>query len=781
MTRSLGRWLALPAVVSGLIMFAQVSAAVAATFTVTTTADSGAGSLRQAITDVNAAGTGNTIAFAIPGAGPFTIAPASVLPQIAVNDTTIDGCTQPGADCSALPFTLRIRISGQPLQLLADNATIRGLSLTNMASTAISFNRWAAGGSFHYAAGTRVEDNYIGLAPDGSAAGSSGRGLQVSGQNRSVGVLGWDGTQVLNNVIGGNTSTAIDFGGQFFLAGGAATGVVISGNLIGLDPTGTQPRPNGGDGLLIEVTGNLRIENNSIANNAGVGIRHRGRNQKTPGSSPTVDPGTLIQGNAIRNNTGGGIVLGPKTQGADPYSGPVNVFGNTITANGAAGISITGAAETLRPNLRVGGTAAGQANTITANHGPGVAIGASTSDTSVAVSVRGNSIYANTGPKVDLANDGATANGPAGTARTGPNALVNFPLISSIAHGSVIISGTYAGAANATYTLDFYKSPTADGAQTWIGSTNVTTDADGNATFRAELVPDVPEGWFIAATATDAQGSTSEFDDAVVVPPVPPVPPAPPVPPPAHDLSITDTASHSHVTVGDTVTYTLVAKNAGPDAASDLRVTDTLPSRLDARSASTTQGTCSLKGNALSCSPGAVAAAQWVTVKLRAVAIKSGSATDAAKVLPPAGSSDDPANNTSSATVRIAKVTLGLTQALSRTTLRPGQTATYTIRVHNPSKRAVHDVRVCDDLPSGLVYASSTPQAKLSNGRYCWTAKSLAAGRSQTYRLTIRALSGASGRKVNRASANSSGASTNTATGAIRVLPARAVGGGVTG
>ena len=52
----------------------------AATFTVTTNADAGAGSLRQAITDANGAAGADTIAFAIPGTGPHTIALASALP-----------------------------------------------------------------------------------------------------------------------------------------------------------------------------------------------------------------------------------------------------------------------------------------------------------------------------------------------------------------------------------------------------------------------------------------------------------------------------------------------------------------------------------------------------------------------------------------------------------------------------------------------------------------------------------------------------------------------------
>ncbi len=65
-------------------------------FEVTTTADGGPGSLRQAILDSNlAAGGTNTIDFDIPGAGVQTIAPASPLPAI-TTPVVIDGTSQPG-------------------------------------------------------------------------------------------------------------------------------------------------------------------------------------------------------------------------------------------------------------------------------------------------------------------------------------------------------------------------------------------------------------------------------------------------------------------------------------------------------------------------------------------------------------------------------------------------------------------------------------------------------------------------------------------------------------
>src|SRR5262245_24124132 len=99
-----------------LILWAAAAPLAAATFTVTNTDDSGPGSLRQAIDDVNAAPGADTIVFAIAGAGVHTITPQSLLPII--NEAvTIDGYTQPGSSpntnaTGGLNSVLQIEIDG---------------------------------------------------------------------------------------------------------------------------------------------------------------------------------------------------------------------------------------------------------------------------------------------------------------------------------------------------------------------------------------------------------------------------------------------------------------------------------------------------------------------------------------------------------------------------------------------------------------------------------------------------------------------------------------------
>src|SRR5262245_48602467 len=112
------------AVVSILPYLGIPRSASGAQFVVTTTADSGAGSLRQAINDANNTAGLDSISFAIPGAGPHTISPTMGLPDI-TEPVRIDGYTQPGAT-----GTVRlINLDGAILTFLtvSTGSVVRGL------------------------------------------------------------------------------------------------------------------------------------------------------------------------------------------------------------------------------------------------------------------------------------------------------------------------------------------------------------------------------------------------------------------------------------------------------------------------------------------------------------------------------------------------------------------------------------------------------------------------------------------------------------------------------
>src|SRR5438552_4740005 len=103
----------------------------AATFSVTTTADSGAGSLRQAILDANANAGSDTIRFAIPGAGAHTIAVTSGPLPVISDPVVVDGTTQAGF--AGTPLIRVDNATGNAitgLNVTADGSRVRGLELT---------------------------------------------------------------------------------------------------------------------------------------------------------------------------------------------------------------------------------------------------------------------------------------------------------------------------------------------------------------------------------------------------------------------------------------------------------------------------------------------------------------------------------------------------------------------------------------------------------------------------------------------------------------------------
>ncbi len=279
------------AVVLGLLVAPQ---ALAATFTVTTTADSGAGSLRQAILDANALAGLDTIAFAIPGAGEHTIQPVTGLPTI-TDAVVIDGSGQ--VDGNGRPL---VRIDGgagtAPSLYGLDFAvpTIASSSLDRLA-----FTRWdngnGAGVRIGSAGGVSVTGSLFGTTASGATsqdAVSLGNysGIQVENASTIGGIAAVD-----RNVISGNALNGI------YVAGGNA---LITGNWIGVGVDGTTALGNGSRGVFVQAVdveiGGVGTGEGNVIHNNGVGV------EIIAGSA-----GVRVQGNSIRDNAGLGIDLAP--------------------------------------------------------------------------------------------------------------------------------------------------------------------------------------------------------------------------------------------------------------------------------------------------------------------------------------------------------------------------------------------------------------------------------------------------------------------------------------
>jgi hypothetical protein len=198
----------------------------AATYTVTTTADSGAGSLRQAVTDANAAAGPHVIAFNIAGSGPHSIAPATDLPAISfLTGITIDGTTQPGFAGAPLVEIYRDgTFASTCLSIQGTPATIKALAI-NRCGTAISS---ASGGSL------TLLGSRIGTDPSGTVALANMIGVSIT-NGTAANVIGGP-NPADRNIFANHSNSALLF--NF-----SSTGTV-RGNSFGVDATGTVAMPN---------------------------------------------------------------------------------------------------------------------------------------------------------------------------------------------------------------------------------------------------------------------------------------------------------------------------------------------------------------------------------------------------------------------------------------------------------------------------------------------------------------------------------------------------------
>ena len=210
------------------------------TFTVTTTADDGAGSLRAAIQAANANSGADDIAFNIPGSGVRTINLLSALPPI-TGGGIIDGYTQPGSAPNSLVVggnaVLLIQIRGNQssstngLVVSAGGVIIRGLVIGGFTGAGVSLE--------NNAGITVVEGCFIGTDATGMMADTTnvnGGGVRVAGSAFLTTIGGSDPSK--RNVIVGSTSPAV------FIE--ATSHSLIRGNYIGVNAAGTAALGKGG-------------------------------------------------------------------------------------------------------------------------------------------------------------------------------------------------------------------------------------------------------------------------------------------------------------------------------------------------------------------------------------------------------------------------------------------------------------------------------------------------------------------------------------------------------
>jgi parallel beta-helix repeat protein len=461
-------------------------------------------SLREAIKAANATPGPQVIGFNIPiddpgfGENVFTIKVKTNFPldPLMDNGTTIDGSTQTSFTGDSNPDGPEIVINGEVdagggLEINSAYNVISDLVINGFLKSPHGVGIKSAG-----AHNNLVTRCYIGLNATGEAAvpnDGEGVSLESAAENNII----------INNVISGNIGDGIAF---YEFLGLSTQNNVIQGNYIGTDPTGTIIIGNGRFGIGINLNEFSGFIDRNIIGGAEIGDGNIIMGNKCGISITTKDvDGNIIKGNIISKNQGAGIVLGGVNVKNQTIIGGLTLGSeNMITENGGAGIEISSNGNQILGNI------------ISHNQGQGIHIEGWENR------ISRNSIFSNGELGIDLGGDWVSPN-DLGDKDIGPNDLMNFPEIKSAVTtlDVLIVKGTIDTKKAKEVTIEIFananpdpgKDPSGFGeGATYLGSIKPT--ADGK--FKA-ILPYVPLGTWITTTATDANGSTSEFSRAVEV------------------------------------------------------------------------------------------------------------------------------------------------------------------------------------------------------------------------------------------------------------------------
>ncbi len=464
-------------------------------FIVTNTTDSATnpliGSLRFAILAVNAdVGHSPTISFDI-GTGLQTITLNADLPAI-TNPVTIDGYTEPGASANTAAVgtnaVIRVQIfvpnggvsdAALVFDAGSQGSVVRGLSIigadngTNGGDAGIDLD----------VSDVTVVGNFIGVQANGESAGPNRAGIIV--ENSTGDVIGGP-APADRNIISGNTDSGI----LVVTDTSAANNLLVQGNLIGTDKTGSVGIPNdygiemigastsdntiggtaAGDGNVIsgnvfydvEVFGgasNNTIEGNLIGLtadgsstvNVAPGQISTGGIDLDVGSTNNVIGGAAAGARNVIGGTGSGIVITGSGATGNVVLG--NLIGTNTSGNDLGndvGVSISTSTATSNT---IGGTAAGAGNVISGNFSAGVSLsgasGVVIEGNIIGLAPNGSTILGQGGDGITLAA-GSSSNTIGGT-KAGAGNIVSgnsgygIDLVASAGDSGNLIAGNIVG------------------------------------------------------------------------------------------------------------------------------------------------------------------------------------------------------------------------------------------------------------------------------------------------------------------------------------------------
>lgn len=426
------------------------------TLTVINSNDSGAGSLRAAITAANAAPGAQLIDFNIAGACPRLISLDTPLPDV-VDDLEIDGYSQPGASPNTAELgtdaelcVVILASSGTLAQALqvpqaapaGTNLTLRGIAFAG--STGFNGNFTAAlrlrGGQNHV-----IQGNAFGGVGPGSVGslGTLNFGVQIRGTAYAALIGGANPEH--RNSFGAMNSSAI------VINDNTSVGHIVQNNYIGLSADGIQASAIGLNGIFSSDVAYVQILDNviaSVGSNAAISISGFNASNYTIARNKIGVNAYGIPTPALRNGTG--ILFASDTH--------YHIVGN-ISAQTSS-------------------------NLITNSDGAGVWISPTAGD---GILVRPNRIFDNGKGGVGLGIDIGTlgqSNNDLLDPDTGPNNGQNWPVITASlpnADGSRAVTFTLNTTPNTLLRVDIYRSPSCPAGNRGADLLNRIADVTGTS------------------------------------------------------------------------------------------------------------------------------------------------------------------------------------------------------------------------------------------------------------------------------------------------------------
>jgi uncharacterized repeat protein (TIGR01451 family)/gliding motility-associated-like protein len=203
------------------------------------------------------------------------------------------------------------------------------------------------------------------------------------------------------------------------------------------------------------------------------------------------------------------------------------------------------------------------------------------------------------------------------------------------------------------------------------------------------------------------------------------------------NLSIQKIASSDIVQAGGNFTYSINATNNGPSDATNVQITDELPSFLTFVSAS---GNGTFNNGVVTWSPGKLVNGEKYTcsliVTVKGNVINGTVITNKANVN--SDTSEGPIESEPINVTVKTNVNLEIVKTTSKEVVIAGEEVTYSIEINNTGLSDAINVAVTDTLSKGLTFVNASNGGVFTSGKVIWIEPRLAGSSKVTYNVTVR-------------------------------------------